>query len=214
MNQGHSIISAGFFAVIFLSVIFSACADTPIKPENSSAKFPVKNITTPATRNLGLDKSPMDMIYCPADFPITKMAAETNELPQARVIYSRPRKEGRKVFGELVQMGIPWRLGANESTELELFRDAVIQDQAVSRGRYTLYAIPQHNFWTIRFNKNLYTWGLNPDSTYDAFSFNLPVYSSPKSLEVFSMEFSSGADTAGLHIGWDTVRVTLPIHWR
>ena len=37
----------------------------------------------------------------------------------ARVVYSRPKKEGRTIFGGLVEYGQVWRLGANEATEIE-----------------------------------------------------------------------------------------------
>jgi hypothetical protein len=33
----------------------------------------------------------------------------------ARVIYSRPQKADRTVFGDLVEYGKVWRLGANEA---------------------------------------------------------------------------------------------------
>ena len=42
--------------------------------------------------------------------------------PALQNIYSRPQKQGRKVFGELVEYAKVWRLGANEATEIEFYK--------------------------------------------------------------------------------------------
>ena len=74
-----------------------------------------------------LDKSPMDMSYYPVNYPVLRIQPnKVTEPLVARVIYSRPSKSGRKVFGELVEDGKIWRLGANEATEIEFFRDVKV----------------------------------------------------------------------------------------
>ena len=63
------------------------------------------------------DQSPMDMSYYPPDYPILKMNGTDTSSLVARVIYSRPQKKGRLIFGEpgkgLREYGKEWRLGAN-----------------------------------------------------------------------------------------------------
>jgi hypothetical protein len=66
-----------------------------------------------------LDKSPLDVSYSPFNYPILKMNGKTLESPVARVIYSRPQKSGRTIFGGIVNYDQLWRLGANEATEIE-----------------------------------------------------------------------------------------------
>ncbi len=56
-------------------------------------------------------------------------------------------------------------LGANEATEIEFFRDVVIDQQKVEKGRYVLYFIPYEDKWTLVLNNDLFTWGLKIDST-------------------------------------------------
>src|SRR4028118_1267264 len=73
-----------------------------------------------------LDKSPMDMAYYPPNYPIVKMRGQGNGGPLARLIYSRPQKKDRQLFGEEIKYNEAWRLGANESTELELFKNGTI----------------------------------------------------------------------------------------
>src|SRR6187551_3619540 len=86
-----------------------------------------------------LDKSPMDMSYYPNGYPVLKIQDKITEPLVARVIYSRPQKSGRSIFGELLEYGKVWRLGANEATEIEFYRDVKINDTKVKKGRYTMY---------------------------------------------------------------------------
>ena len=52
-----------------------------------------------------------------------------------------------------------WRLGANEATEIEFYKDVKIGGKKVPKGRYTLYAIVSENVWTMILNKDTDTWG-------------------------------------------------------
>ena len=101
-----------------------------------------------------VDKSPMDMCYYPNNYPVLKIQDKATEPAIARVIYSRPQKNGRLIFGDLVEYGKVWRLGANEATEIEFFRSVKIGDKKIEKGRYTLYAIPAEDTWTIILNKD------------------------------------------------------------
>jgi hypothetical protein len=114
----------------------SAGNDTPTKSES-----PVK-VLPPVTHYTVPDRSPMDMVYFPTDYPLLKMADKTSAPPLMRVIYSRPQKQGRPIFGGLVKYDLPWRLGANEATEIEFFSAATVQGKTVKPGRYILYCIP------------------------------------------------------------------------
>ncbi|HEX6170305.1 MAG TPA: DUF2911 domain-containing protein, partial [Chitinophagaceae bacterium] len=70
-----------------------------------------------------VDKSPMDVSYYPNNYPILKIQNRATEPLAVRILYSRPQRQGRKVFGELVEYGKVWRLGANEATEIEFYKD-------------------------------------------------------------------------------------------
>ncbi|RYY65027.1 MAG: DUF2911 domain-containing protein [Chitinophagaceae bacterium] len=156
-----------------------------------------------------VDLSPLDVAYFPVDYPVLKMSNPAVGGPKARVIYSRPHKGGRVIFGGLLPYGEPWRLGANEATELELFEPAVVQGQTVPRGRYVLYSIPGPNEWVIVFNRNTYSWGLKPDASQDAFRFTIPVQGKQEPLEHFTMAFQPSTGGADLVMGWDDVRARL-----
>lgn len=74
--------------------------------------------------------------------------------------YSAPSVKGRKIWGELVPYGKVWRTGANEATTFEVDANVKVEGQALSKGKYSLFTIPEENGdWTIIFNKNAKQWG-------------------------------------------------------
>src|SRR5689334_11014122 len=96
-----------------------------------------------------VDKSPMDMSYYPNGYPVLKIQDKATEPLVARVIFSRPQKNSRTIFGDLLEYGQLWRLGANEATEIEFFQNVKIGGVKLKKGRYTLYCIPFADKWTM-----------------------------------------------------------------
>jgi hypothetical protein len=171
------------------------------------------NRTAEQTIQPGMDKSPMDMSYYPVDYPKLKMSGNLAEPLVARVIYSRPQKDSRVIYGNLVKYGSIWRLGANEASEIEFFKDVTIQNQKVLKGRYVIYCIPQENSWTLVLNSDLFTWGLKIDSTKDVYKFTIPVAKTRFPYEAFTMEFEKTDPNMQLIMGWDSVKAALPINY-
>jgi hypothetical protein len=206
------------FVVITISFLLISCSDTgsknaqPVKP-GVELKDTAPAVNKTAYPYTPVDVSPMDMCYFPDDYPILKMSGKVNTLPFARVIYSRPHRQGRKIFGGLLKYGEPWRLGANEATEIELFQPATIKNRRIDKGRYILYCIPQEKKWTIVFNSNLFTWGLKPDSSKDLFSFDIPINTTATPLEYFTMTFEKQLGGANLVMAWENVVGKLPLQF-
>lgn len=181
--------------IVLLSAAFLSGAQTMV-----SAKLPA------------LDKSPMDMVYYPVNYPVLKIQDKATEPLTARVIYSRPQKAGRTVFGELVEYGKVWRLGANEATELELFKEVKIGNKRIPKGKYTLYAVVNVADWTIILNKETDVWGaFGYDEKKDLARINVPVQKLPEAAESFTMYFEKAPAGTNLTIAWDDVKVALPI---
>ncbi|MEO6405967.1 MAG: DUF2911 domain-containing protein [Ferruginibacter sp.] len=160
-----------------------------------------------------LDKSPMDMSYYPANYPLLKIQDNTSEPLVARVIYSRPQKNGRVIFGELLEYGKVWRLGANEATEIEFFQNVKINDVKIKKGRYTLYTIPTAGKWTIIVNKENDIWGsFRYDEKKDVVRVDVPVQNLGEPAESFFILFDKiNATSFNLIAGWDNAKVVLPI---
>ena len=151
----------------------------------------------------GLDKSPLDMVNFPASSQVQDKVL--------RVLYSRPQLKSRNLK-TLIPNGKLWRTGANESTEITFFKDVKIDAKTVPSGRYTLYTIPDETTWTIIINKKLNTWGAYAyDSSQDLLRVKVPVEYSDETLEAFSITVKGKGSSAFLHLGWDDLRVKLPM---
>lgn len=198
-----------------LPVIFFSCSEPEEKPATndtrSKAETPIK-VLPPASNYTNPDRSPMDMVYFPTDYPLLKMAGKTSAPPLMRIIYSRPQKQGRPIFGGLVKYDVPWRLGANESTEIEFFSAATVAGKSVKAGRYVLYCIPQETKWIFVLNSNLYSWGLEQNKLKDLMQFEVPVEKTNLAIEYFTIacENKSEKSTALIFL-WDDVKAKLPV---
>jgi hypothetical protein len=159
-----------------------------------------------------IDKSPMDMCYYPTNYPVLKIQDKITEPLLARVVYSRPKKEGRAIFGGLVEYGQVWRLGANEATEIEFYKQVRIGGKKISKGRYTLYAIVNENSWTFILNKETDTWGaFKYNADKDVVRVDVPVEKLPEQVECLAMTFEKKNNTINLIVAWENIKVTLPI---
>jgi hypothetical protein len=159
-----------------------------------------------------VDQSPMDISYYPTNYPVLKIQDKITESLVARVVYSRPKKSGRVLFGGLVKYGDVWRMGANEATEIEFFRHVRIGGKKIPKGRYTLYAVVNDTSWTIIVNKETDTWGAfryNPKK--DIVRVDVPVQRINAIVEYLSMIFEKTGTGINLVVGWDNVKVELPI---
>lgn len=201
--------------LLLLAGVASCNDQTTTQPTSLRPKLISKDssLITGVTSNpyVSVDVSPMDMAWLPVDYPKLTQKAP---LPVARIIYSRPHKQGRKIFGNLIKYGEGWRLGANEATEMELFQPVIIQNKTIPKGRYILYCVPEENTWTIVFNSNLYSWGLNLDPSKDLFRFSIPAQIKDQSVEFFSMTFQSTSAGADLVMAWDNVEARLPLQYK
>ena len=182
-------------------------SDSAIYLENSNPYSPI-------------DKSPMDMSYYPPEYPFLKESGDDTVPLIARVIYSRPKLGGRAIFGDstkenavILKYGDNWRMGANETTEIEFFRDVTINGTKLAKGRYVLYCIPYPDKWKIVFNSNLFAWGrvINPNK--DIFNTVVPVITTSHPIEYFTMVFEKGQQGADLLMLWGNLKVVLPINF-
>jgi Protein of unknown function (DUF2911) len=159
-----------------------------------------------------VDKSPMDMCYFPVNYPVLKIQDKATEPLLARVVYSRPQKAGRAIFGGLVQYGDLWRLGANEATEIEFYKNAYIGGKKISKGRYTLYAIVNEKTWTFIVNKETDTWGaFRYNIKKDVVRTDIPVQITDPAIESLAMTFEKTTGGCNLVIAWENTKVSVPI---
>ena len=216
MNYKTKIALLPFF-IVFVALACKEKEKTPIV-ENTAQQIHDSlaidsSLAALNTYNNTIDKSPMDMIYFPVDYPKLKMANGTTTPPIARVIYSRPHLAKRHLFHDLLKYEEPWRLGANESTEIDFYKSATIQGKKIAPGRYILYCIPHPETWTIILNSNIDSWGLEQDPKKDVQRFEIPITTNNSSQEYFTMQFQKADTGANLEMSWDNVSAELPIQF-
>jgi hypothetical protein len=149
-----------------------------------------------------LDKSPMDVASFPTSYK------EANKL--IKIQYSRPQLKGREL-GKLAPNDKVWRTGANEAAELTLYVDMKLGDTMVKAGTYTFYTIPGETEWIAIINSDLNVWGsyFYQDGN-DVARISVPVSSDSKALEAFSIAFEESDTGVAMHLGWGTMRATVP----
>ena len=149
-----------------------------------------------------MDASPMDLAMARPD---------KNSPPLARVIYSRPQKKGRDIFGGLVPYGEVWRTVANEATELTIYTPLKFGNTVLKPGTYTLYTIPDKDNWTIIINSDTNVWGAySYKKEKDIARMTVPYKEAAAPIESLSMIFRPEDNGTTLLIGWDNEYVEVP----
>lgn len=152
-----------------------------------------------------LDKSPMDRAYFPDNFAHDRKAGDKAII---RVIYSRPAKGDRQVFGKLVPYGKVWRTGANEATEIKFYQDVELAGKKVKEGTYSLFTIPGEKEWTIILSSDVDYWGAySYNEKNDVVRFTAPVTETTTPVDNFTIQF----DKSSMKFLWDKTVVEVPI---
>lgn len=158
---------------------------------------------TQAQNFKGLDKSPMDRTFYPASNRVTDKAIV--------ITYSRPQLRGRNLEDVVPTYKI-WRTGANEATEIRLYKSIKLGDTVIKAGTYTMYSYPKDDSSEIIINSATNIWGAyNYDQSKDVARLEVPVMESSEYLEAFSLAFTGEGNNAILHGGWGNVGVEIPI---
>ncbi len=149
-----------------------------------------------------LDKSPADISYYRGK----------DKEPIVKVIYGRPQKKGRVIFGELEPYGKVWRTGANESTEIKFFKSVKFGGKEIKAGTYSLFSIPDKDKWTVIINSQTDQWGAySYDAQKDVARVEVKPQSLTPELEILNIVFKDSEKTPSLVIAWDKVQVEVPL---
>ncbi len=160
----------------------------------------------------GIDRSPVDIAYYPDNFAHDR---EEGQEAIIRIIYGRPQKNDRQIFGGLVAYDKVWRTGANEATEIKLYQDVSFGGKKLAAGTYSLFTIPGKDEWTIIFNKDLDYWGAySYNEDQDALRVTAKTSKAEDTIEAFAIRLTEDGSKKGmLHMGWDDTVVSLPFSY-
>jgi len=127
--------------------------------------------------------------------------------------YSSPSVKGRKIWGELVPYDQVWRAGANEATLFTTDKDIKVEGKPLKAGKYSLYAIPGQNEWTIILNSQTGQWGIKMDgsTTEDPSKDVLRVKVKPQKAKAFQEHMAYTIDNNGFALVWENLSVPVMV---
>jgi len=130
------------------------------------------------------------------------------------IVYSRPSKRGRAIFGELVPYDALWRTGANRNTTIEFTKDVIIDGKRMDKGKYAIMSIPREQEWEVFFYKDTDNWDVPEvfDNSKIAGSIKVNTQLLETELEVFSISIGDFTNYKfDLNIAWSNISVSIPI---
>ena len=133
---------------------------------------------------------PGDAVSLPAESPKAKVAQRLG-FAEVEIEYSRPRVDGREIWGALVPFGEVWRTGADYPTSFSTTEPLRVEGAALAAGRYALYTIPGVDRWTVILSRNTELWGAfgyTPDA--DELRVEVRPRAAPAHTESFTIEFA------------------------
>lgn len=134
-----------------------------------------------------------------------------------KVVYNRPSKKERQIFGALVPYNKVWRTGANEATTFETNKDLIIEGKTLKAGKYSLWTMPRQDTWTIFFNSEYGQWGINSkgeanrEPEKDALAIDVSPVQQDQVFEQFTISFEKSGEDIEMVMAWDKTLVALPI---
>ncbi|MEQ8304356.1 MAG: DUF2911 domain-containing protein [Cyclobacteriaceae bacterium] len=133
------------------------------------------------------------------------------------VLYNRPYKKGREIFGELVPYDVVWRTGANEATIFKSNNDLFINGQTLLAGDYSLWTIPNEQQWTVIFNSEVGQWGVdfngvaNRNAANDMLTVEVAPLKHDKVFEQFTISIEQVGEELELILLWDQTVIVVPM---
>jgi len=142
-----------------------------------------------------------------------EMASIRYEDSYIKLTYSRPDMDGRNIFGEVVPFGKIWTPGSNETTEIMLSRDIMINEDTLFAGAYAIFIIPNKDYWQLIFNTDVGRWGTyRYNEKFNVLEVEVPVTIQASLTETLTIEFNNkGKRESSLQITWEHTQISIPI---
>jgi hypothetical protein len=133
-------------------------------------------------------------------------------LTDISIEYSSPAVNARKIWGELVPFGKPWRTGANAATKITFGKDVKVAGKAVPAGTYSIVTHPTAKGWTLALNKDLTLFsGGEYDAKKDQVRVPLTAAEIPLRERMTFIFSDTTANGTRLDLEWEKLRLSLPI---
>lgn len=118
------------------------------------------------------------------------------------IVYSRPSRRGRTIFGGVVPFDAVWRTGANAATMFTTDADLAMNGTTIPKGSYTLWTLPTRSGATLILNKQTGQWGTEYDAAQDLARIPLQVTRLPEQVERFTIAVEPAGNGGTLTYSW------------
>jgi len=137
---------------------------------------------------------------------------QTVGLTNITVDYERPAARDRKVFGELVKYGKLWRVGAGNCTKISFSKPVIIDNKRISKGTYSVFAIPNTDEWTVILNTDTTLYGTSSyDERKDLLRFKVKAQSTDRYYESLTIDIDVIPNNAIVYIAWEKTQISFQV---
>jgi len=133
---------------------------------------------------------------------------------QVTIVYNRPSARGRTLFGKdgVVAWGRVWCPGADAAGTIAVSTDVTIGGQPLAAGKYSIWAIPGPDEWTLIFSRAADVFHVPyPGESKDALRLKVKPQAGPF-MESLAYYFPAvDGDRALLNLHWGETVVQVPL---
>lgn len=151
-------------------------------------------------------------ITTPQPSPAAKFS-QTVGLTEVEVVYSRPAKRDRVIFGDLVPFDKKWRTGANKNTEITVSDVLIFGEDSLEAGTYAIFTTPKSGkSWDVYFYTDTENWGTPEEWNDDNVA--LKTTATVSKMSTVTESFTIGVDNvtmdgAELSFTWDKMKAVV-----
>ena len=129
------------------------------------------------------------------------------------ISYSRPSMRGRKVIGDMVAYGKPWRTGANAPTKIKTGEDLEFAGYRVKAGEYLMYTIPDKDKWEVILSSATGSWTADGFAReFDVARFKIKPSITNEDCQTFSIQIKDITyNTCKIEILWERTKLVIPV---
>jgi tetratricopeptide (TPR) repeat protein len=150
-------------------------------------------------------------LQTPKASPLGKIEQKIG-LTDIKIEYSRPGKNNRTVFGDVVPFNEIWRTGANENTKITTSDVLIFGADTLKAGTYAIFTKPAQDAWEIYFYTETTNWGTPAkwDETKVALKTKASTVTLSSALETFTISLDNlENESATLSFSWDKTSALL-----
>jgi uncharacterized protein (DUF2141 family) len=133
------------------------------------------------------------------------------------ITYGRPftkspkTGEIRKIWGDLVKFGEPWRMGSDEATTLITQKPISLGGFDLPAGAYTLYMVPDETGTSkLAISKKIGGWGIPVDTKNDLARVDLAKAATSATVDQFTMAVAKNPAGGGLiKLSWENTEYSV-----